>query len=498
MQAPKNIIANKNGEGGVTMKRKEILWVLSLFLCFILCGCGGGSGGGGGASSNSSSGDSSGGNTNDGSAWQTPVQIDAGNGQNVLYSKLVTQGNGDAICLFQQSDGSNIRAFRNMYISASRGAREGSWTGAEPLDNGGVDSGTSSTFGSDIVYTPSGDAYAVYWQMNQGIFMKRYNAISGEWEAPALIPETAPTDTLAAGWMPRVACDTTGRILCAYARQTLYFPSTSILLKVYDPTTATWSDAVTIKDTAMQVQALAMDIDPLNNIFCIWGSSDLYACRYDAATDKWSDTGIVNNNGTAFNSGLELQLKPDSLGNLYVIARQPLFGFYNRFDVTTKTWGNAQALNQTHNISLDVDSNGNALLIYDQADYAAVKTYLVSKWYIEGSSDWSDPFVLETANYPGGICCAVAFDSDNNACCLYFISSGLNTLFAKWYDATTKSWSEASKVVDGAGTTLSAIFNISLSFDSSNNALCTYMAVIDGVEKLYSTSLDRDAGSQEE
>ena len=143
--------------------------------------------------------------------WTNPTGLTdniSPNGQDATYPQVAMDNNGNAIIVWQQSDGANFQIFKSEY-------RGGVWTNPASLAN------KISPSGQDA-YTPyvamdnNGNAIIV-WQQNDGvndqIFKSEYR--SGIWTNPANLSDHISPDGTNA-WNPQVAMDNNGNAVIAW------------------------------------------------------------------------------------------------------------------------------------------------------------------------------------------------------------------------------------------------------------------------------------------
>jgi hypothetical protein len=146
-----------------------------------------------------------------GGVWTNPANFTdniSPNGQDAAYPQVAMDNNGNAIIVWQQSDGANFQIFKSEY-------RGGVWTNPASLAN------KISPSGQDA-YTPyvamdnNGNAIIV-WQQNDGvndqIFKSEYR--SGIWTNPANLSDHISPDGTNA-WNPQVAMDNNGNAVIAW------------------------------------------------------------------------------------------------------------------------------------------------------------------------------------------------------------------------------------------------------------------------------------------
>ena len=140
--------------------------------------------------------------------WRAPKLIELGNDGDARNPQITVNANGDAIAVWQQSDGFNDSVWANRYTVAA------DWSVAELIEN--------NTFGNDrtpqVAIDPTGNAIAVWWQdafVNETA-ANRYTTVGG-WNPTSANLETTTT----IGDMSRahdIAVDPNGNAIAVWSR----------------------------------------------------------------------------------------------------------------------------------------------------------------------------------------------------------------------------------------------------------------------------------------
>ena len=139
-----------------------------------------------------------------GSGWGTAELIETDNAGNATYPEMAFDVSGNAIAVWRQNDGTRENTWANRYVAGS------GWGTAELIetDNAGV------AVVPQVAFDGDGNAVAVWYQSDgtrENIWANRYAAGSG-WGTAELI-ETDNTGTAA---RPQVAIDVSGRAMAVW------------------------------------------------------------------------------------------------------------------------------------------------------------------------------------------------------------------------------------------------------------------------------------------
>jgi len=146
-----------------------------------------------------------------GGVWTNPANLTdniSPNGQDATYPQVTMDNNGNAIIVWQQSDGANYQIFKSEY-------RGGVWTNPASLANKISPSGQDA-YMPYVAMDNNGNAIIV-WQQSDGvnyqIFKSEYRG--GIWTNPANLTDNISPDGTDA-WNPQVAMDNNGNAVIAW------------------------------------------------------------------------------------------------------------------------------------------------------------------------------------------------------------------------------------------------------------------------------------------
>ncbi len=130
-----------------------------------------------------------------GSGWGTAVLIETDNTDSAYYPQVAVDGGGNAVTVWQQSDGSRVNIWANRYRAG------GGWQTASVVEKN--DTGDAAR--PQVAVDGNGNAFAV-WEQSDGsrfnIYSNRYRA-GGSWGTPSLIE----TNNAGSAFAAQVAVD---------------------------------------------------------------------------------------------------------------------------------------------------------------------------------------------------------------------------------------------------------------------------------------------------
>ncbi len=310
--------------------------------------------------------------------WGVPELLDSGAG-NAYDPQVSIDSSGNAIAVWRQYDGSSV-VYANRYDVAA------GWGTAEVIDAGSGDS-----LSPQIRVDNSGNAIAV-WEYRTGpaaeIYANRYDAATG-WGTPEVID--AGTGN---AYDPQISIDSSGDVTAVWEQ--LSGLTSNISANRY--AAGSWGTAVSIEAGAGDSYNPQIGSDGSGNAIAVWqqytgGSLDVYANRYDIATG-W-DTAEVIGTGAAYTP----QVSVDSSGNAIAVwekyAGSTSDIYANRYDAVSG-WGTAlmieAAVGDSYSPQVSVDSNGNAIAVWEQYTGPTDDIY-VNRY--ESGNGWSTAEPLE-------------------------------------------------------------------------------------------------------
>jgi hypothetical protein len=299
-----------------------------------------------------------------GSSWGAAELIETDNAGNASAAQVAVDASGNAIAVWDQSDGTRNNIWANRY------AAESGWGTAQLIetDNAG------SAYFSRVAIDASGNAVAV-WHQSDGTryntWANRYAAGSG-WGTAQLIE----TDNAGDAGFPQVAVDASGNAVAVW--QQWDGSRTNIWANRYAVGSGWGTPELIETDNAGDAAFPQVAVDASGNAVAVWHQSDgthsnIWANRY-AAGSGWGMAQLIetDNAGNAYSP----QVAVDASGNAVAVWHQS-DGTHsniwaNRY-AAGSGWGTAQLI-ETDNAGnardpqVAVDPTGNAVAVWRQSD----------------------------------------------------------------------------------------------------------------------------------
>jgi NADH:ubiquinone oxidoreductase subunit len=349
-----------------------------------------------------------------------PIETNDGRAYN---PKVASDGNGNAIAVWSQYDGTNDNIWANHYMSDT-GWGKAVLIGRDNLGN---------AYYPQVAMDSSGNAIAVWHQRDGGadsIWANRY--LSGQgWG----IAETIETGTLTA-IDPQIAMNSSGYAIVVWSYQH-DGTTNNIWANRYQPDRG-WDGARLIGKNAGYASYPQVDVDGHGDAIVVWSQTDgpndnIWANRYRFAKgwDKgWGDATLIEtDHGDAYYP----QVAMDGSGNAIAVWSQtdgPNDNILANRYISATGWGGATLI-ETNNLGnasgpqVAMDDGGNAIVVWSQTN--GIKKSIWANRYRSGmGAGWDKAGLLEVkdlgdASYP-----QVGMDSYGNAIAVWSQYDGAN------------------------------------------------------------------------
>lgn len=369
-------------------------------------------------------------------AWQTAVLIETGDAGEAQLPQVAVNSQGDAIAVWQQSDGVSIDIYANRYTAAA------GWGAAQRIetDNTGV------AQSAQVAIDSSGNAIAVWMQsdtLRNNIWANRYTAGAG-WGSASLIESG-----LGDAGNPQIAIDGSGNAIVVWWQHEggrINTVSNRYVLGTG------WSTAAVIEsDGTGDTSAPQIGIDANGNAIAVWAWSsavpngatfdyNVWANRYTAGTG-WGTAGPIDNINTT-TANLAPHVALDGGGNAIAVWHRP-DGTWdsiwaNRYASGTG-WG-TPALIETDNTNSARDArvafgnSGNAIAVWTQS-FGGVTNVMANR-YTAGSG-WGTAVLIETDDAGSAFNPRLVIDSNGNATAVWSQRNVAGFTFNIWANRFT-------------------------------------------------------------
>ncbi len=347
----------------------------------------------------------------DGTSWGSAELIETNNAGDAFDPQIAVDGNGNALAVWAQSDGTRNNIWANRFDGTS-------WGSAVLIETNNA----GNAFAPQIAADNNGNALAV-WQQSDGtrfnIWAKRFDGTS--WGSATLIS----TNNAIGGFVPRIAFDNNGNALAVWRQ----FGGTPIISSIwanrFDGTS--WGSAELIENNnAGDGWEPQIAFDNNGNALAVWQQFDgpqgdpssrdgIWANRFDGTS--WGSAEQIDTNNARGTFGQQIAF--DNNGNALAVWQQGDGIWANRFDGTS--WGIAELIETNNAVNasrpqIAVDSNGNALAVWHQSDGIGANRFDGTSW---GSAELIATSIVSGADSP-----QIAFDNNGNALAVWGQSDG--------------------------------------------------------------------------
>lgn len=380
-------------------------------------------------------------------AWTTDQLIETDNTGTAQEPRVTTNGIGDVIAVWQQSDGSRDNVWANRYMFATK-----SWGVAQLIETDNAGGAFLPRAGMDT----GGNTVAV-WQQFDGTHM---NIVANRYAAAAQAWGTAQAVENNPGFAdaPQIAMSGVGNAIVVWRQ--FDGAQNSVWANRYVAATNLWDPAQLIEtDNTGGASAPQIAVDGSGNAIVVWQQSDgvrtnIWANRYMAATDTWDIAQIIETDNAGDASGAQVAM--ESAGNAVAVWHQSDGSrtniWANRYSPGTG-WGVAQLIEvdnagDADAVQVGIDSNGNAMAVWEQFDGARFNIW--ANRYAAGTG-WGLAQLLETDNTGHAVSPEIVVDASGNAVAVWSQFDGTRfNIWANRYRAG--GWSVPVLVeVDDAG-----------------------------------------------
>jgi len=342
-----------------------------------------------------------------GSGWGGATLLETDNLGDAFWPRVAVDGAGNAIAVWQQSDGTRDNIWAARYAG-------GFWSVKEPIETDNA--GQASV--PQVVMDGPGNAFAAWYQFDgqrHNVWANRFTPTGG-WGTAVLVEN----DNTGTAVFSQISTDSSGNAVIVWRQHDGV--RDNILANRYVPGTG-WGTAVLIETSNLgNANYPQVVMDGLGNAIAVWYQSDgtrdnIWANRYVAGSG-WGSAVLIetDNAGGAFDP----QVATDGSGNAIVVWRQndgTRDNIWSNRYLLGSGWGTA-ALVETDNVGggaapqVAMDGRGNAWAVWGQF-YGGRSNVLASR-YVPGLG-WATPTPLESVGGLGGESAHVASNASGKS-----------------------------------------------------------------------------------
>lgn len=389
--------------------------------------------------------------------WGDEVLLDA-LASTVDAPEVAIDDLGNALVVWTQSENQNTEIWSRFYDATL--SQWGEVKQFERLENGYV-SGAAS-----VAFDHQGRMWVVWVEMNNidhQLFARYFDVATSQWSESFNI---GPADLQAPIKMPNLSFDQSGNGFVVWAQQDSNGSTTSIWQNRLVAANAQWSGATLLEDEQGEAFDPVSAVDGQGNAMVVWlqesgGIKDVWASRYRAESQEWSDAQKIEDElGEVARVILPYpniaDVAMDHHGNAIAVWSQEKNGidsiWSNRYDVASNQWGTATLLEQSDEVAripvIDVDKNGNALVLWYQPKNGHTNDVTHFAYYDAVGNRWDDATVLDqTDSVVTHYGQQVAFDDSGNALAIWVSSHiGGESVRSKRFAGASGDWAQSETI----------------------------------------------------
>lgn len=208
--------------------------------------------------------------------------------------QIALDGQGNAIAIWSQHDGSRSNILFNRYDGASE-----SWNAAGELLE--VED-SANAYAPQVAFDKDDNAIAV-WQQSSNIFSKRRDAGTGTWSAD---PDAITNGEGVGAYFAELAIDGYGNAFAVWYQYDDI--GDNIYANRFDITSGSWGDSAVLLETDNSGWASVPQVgaDTYGNSVSVWNQNDgtntnVFANNYNATDGTWNEAGeLIVNDGLEF------------------------------------------------------------------------------------------------------------------------------------------------------------------------------------------------------
>jgi hypothetical protein len=397
--------------------------------------------------------------------WQSPRLIESDNAGDAFTPEIAIDGSGNGLAVWGQSDGTRFNIWANRFTPGS------GWGTAELIETENAGDAISPQIATD----GSGNALAVWYQSDGtrlNIWANRFTPGSG-WGTAELIE----TDNTRDAYVPEIAIDGSGNALAVFqlfdgTRMNIwanrYTPGsgwgTAELIETDNAGSAA-SPQIAINGSG---NALTVWHQYDGALFNIWAN------RYTPGSG-WGTAELIERLNTNDASGPQIAI--DGSGNALAVWHQSgvvaRYNIWARRYTPGSGWGTAELIETDHaggavNPQIAIDGSGNALAVWTQ--YDGTRNNIVANRYTPGSG-WGAAELIETDAGSASSFSQIATDGSGNAIAVWEQHDG--TRFNIWANRYTpgSGWGTAELIETNETGDAS---DPQIAIDGSGNALAVW------------------------
>lgn len=409
-------------------------------------------------------------------AWRTADLLENSGDGDAEHPQIAVDPDGDAIAVWEQSDGSTLNIYANIFSSDT-----GTWRGRELIENDDTGDATSP----QIAVDDDGNAIVV-WQQSDGdaenIYANTYTKANGTWGTKEEL-ETSTRDARD----PQIAINGTGDAVAVWEQEQADATGhVNIYANTYSSGGGDWSTRTLLESGDYgDANSPQVAIDTDGNAIAVWrqyihnGTKSTYcicANTYTAESDRWDAWEQID---SIDGSAQIPQIAMDDAGNAVAVWRQDdveggvQFSIYaNRYSTDSAAWGEPALIetidDEADNPQVALDSQGNAIAVWSQDQGDDLDTIIYSNTYSVSGDSWDTTATpIEAGDTGTAYRPQIDFDGDGNAIATWYQSDGTYfSVYANTYSADAGDWGERELIENSTGYAFGAQIDVNQAGDA--------------------------------
>lgn len=396
--------------------------------------------------------------------------IETDNSGDADLPHVAMDSGGNAISVWQQSDGGTNHIWANRYVAGT------GWGTAERIDND-----PAGAYIPKVAMSPGGSAIAV-WRQPSSIWANHYEPGTG-WGTAVLIESGSKIADI-----PQVAMDSSGNAIAVWKQADPVYSSNSVYANRYAPGTG-WEGAALLEASNSPADKPRIAFDAAGNAIAVWEQWEgalwnIFSNRYDSDTG-WEGAILIENENVAMAYSPVVAF--DSSGDAMAVWYQQdgvAFSIWANLYVSGTGWEGVMLVkdglvNYVYP-QVAMDSGGNAIAVWSHWD--GTRDDLWASRYVAGTG-WGTAENIETGA-GNALSPALAMDSNGNAVAVWHQSEGgMYSIMANHYVAGT-GWGTAGPIEDGSGPAL----NPHVAMNTSGKAIAVWSQYDSNMDSIWAYS----------
>ncbi len=328
-------------------------------------------------------------------SWSTPAKVDS-LPQDIISAKIVLNDNNDAVATWIQKDSSN---HENLYLR--KYTHDIGWSTTTHL----LETNSNDVYNFDMAFV--GNRAVISWIQKVGSYnralVRGYN-----FQTDSLGGTSVEGIGNNDAYITKVGLDSSGNIMAIWTQ--IYNSHINLYARRYNNSSSSWESIKTVEHYTSAAIYTNLDMNRVGDVSFIWMQNDgshvnTYVSFYNHSNNSYTNPVAVDALDTpvskpsiAINENSDVIAtwrQKDSSGNYNVYAT-----IYKK---STNSWSAVERIedinnNSVYDIKADIDKNGNAIVIWRQKDDSNVDS-IYANYFDADENSWTGNLALEDVDY---------------------------------------------------------------------------------------------------